>query len=372
MAVAASKGEQQPETPPRVGARPSGAKRGRPPKPRGELAPALAKVREQFLAYLRIECGMLPATLDAYGRDLLDLLLELPVDRSTPLEGLTPSALATHMAGLRKHRGLEATSAARHLATLRVFCRWAVARGFLAEDPTGIVDAPSRWRKLPGVLSPKQMKALVELPGQLAEAQPGVARRPPAGERRTSETARRPDGAEGGRAKQPSLHVRDRAILELMYASGLRATELCTLSLGDYNPTLGVVRVVGKGAKVRLVPMGEPAQQALETYLKLCRPGLRMPDARDKQRVFLSRSGRPLERVALWKIVKHWARLAGLPAAHPHTLRHSFATHLLSGGADLRIVQEFLGHADIATTQIYTHVTRDALKATHKKHHPRA
>jgi integrase/recombinase XerD len=138
------------------------------------------------------------------------------------------------------------------------------------------------------------------------------------------------------------------------------------------HPSLGALRVTGKGNKQRLVPMGTPARQALDEYLADCRPGLVRPGGKDKGRVLLSRTGRPLERVAVWQIVQKNARAAGLRSVHPHTLRHSFATHLLIGGADLRVVQELLGHADIATTQIYTHVDRSRLKSVHMKHHPRA
>jgi integrase/recombinase XerD len=228
---------------------------------------------------------------------------------------------------------------------VRVFCRWLHARGLVAEDPSQILERPTRWKKLPGVLSPKQLKALIESP--------------------------RPEAARKDGPEQPPLWLRDRAMLELMYASGLRASEVGALGLTDLHDTLGVVRVTGKGNKQRLVPVGKPAQNAIRAYMSECRVVLVRPDGRDKGRLLLSRSGRPLERVAVWQIVKRHAATAGLRDVHPHMLRHSFATHLLAGGADLRVVQELLGHADISTTQIYTHVDRSRLRDVHRKHHPR-
>ncbi|MCA9290540.1 MAG: tyrosine-type recombinase/integrase, partial [Phycisphaerales bacterium] len=199
-------------------------------------------------------------------------------------------------------------------------------------------ETPTRWKRLPGVLTPKQMRDLLEAPN--------------------------PDA---GR-----LWLRDRTMLELMYAAGLRASEVGVLALRDHNDTLNVLRVTGKGRKQRLVPIGRPAQAWTRRYLEELRPHLaRFDDGRDDQRLLLSHTGRPLERVAVWQIVRRNARLAGIRDVHPHRLRHSFATHLLAGGADLRVVQELLGHADIATTQIYTHVDRSRLREVVRKHHPR-
>jgi integrase/recombinase XerD len=166
------------------------------------------------------------------------------------------------------------------------------------------------------------------------------------------------------------LFSRDVAILELLYASGLRASELCDLKLRDANLQVGCVRVLGKGMKERIVPMGRAAAEAAGRYLAECRPRL---DRRASDRLFLSRTGKPLDRVALWLLVERYGRKSGLlKSVSPHTLRHCFATHLIGGGADLRVVQELLGHSDIATTQIYTHVDQDRLRAVHQKFHPRA
>jgi integrase/recombinase XerD len=251
---------------------------------------------------------------------------------------VTPQQLADHVRWLRRERELDPRSIARHLATIRVFFRFLLANGRIEQDPTGLLETPTRWKRLPGVLSPKQMKALLASP--------------------TPETGR--------------LWIRDKAMLELMYAAGLRASEVGALGMRDYNATLGVVLVTGKGGKQRLVPVGQPAREVVDRYLKDLRPQLaRFPDQRDRERLLLSNTGRPLERVAVWQIVRRCALRAGLKDVHPHMLRHSFATHLLAGGADLRVVQELLGHSDIATTQIYTHVDRSRLREVVKAHHPR-
>ena len=322
------------------------------------IDPAWKGVRRSFTGYLSVECGLAPATLTAYGRDLRELLIDLTAAGVTEPGGITPGHLTSHVARLSKTDGLSGTTVARHLATIRVFFRWLRARGMVEGDPTEILLTPTRWKKVPGVLTPGQMRRLVE-------------------------AAAEPDGpaARSGAVSAVPLWLRDRAILELMYSSGLRASEVGAVELNGVLDTLGVLRVLGKGSKQRLVPMGEPAQEWLGRYLDECRPVLarRAADAGakrgqapgDKGRVFLTKTGRPIERVRVWQLVKKYAARAGLHDVHPHTLRHSFATHLLAGGADLRVVQELLGHADITTTQIYTHVDRSQLKRVHEKFHPR-
>lgn len=299
--------------------------------------PFAPQVRE-FLTYLKVEAGLAAATLQAYGldlRDATDFFEHLHLDHPRQV---TANHLAEHVRFLRRERNLEPTSIARHLATLRVFFRFLLANRHIDDDPTRLLETPTRWKRLPGVLSLKQMRQLI------AAAD-----------------------AESGR-----LWLRDRAMLELMYAAGLRASEVGALRLNDYNPTLGVLMVTGKGSKQRLVPIGAPAQDCVQHYLNQLRPDLcRFGDGRDDRRLLLSNTGRPLERVAVWQIVRRLARRAGLRNVHPHMLRHSFATHLLAGGADLRVVQELLGHADISTTQIYTHVDRSRLREVVRKHHPR-
>jgi integrase/recombinase XerD len=247
-------------------------------------------------------------------------------------------SLSEHLQRLHRERGYEATTVARHLASLRVYFRYLHANRKVPSDPSRLIERPTRWRHVPGILSPTQMRALVSAPS--------------------------PEHGE--------LWSRDRALLELMWAAGLRASEVGALKVNDYNDTLCMLVVSGKGSKQRVVPIGTPAQECVRRYLEECRPHLaRHKDGRDEFRLLLSFSGRPLERVAVWYIVKKYARIAQLRNVHPHTLRHSFATHLVRGGADLRVVQELLGHSDIGTTQIYTHVDRSALREVVRKHHPR-
>ncbi len=292
----------------------------------------------EFLTWLRVEAGLAPATLEAYGRDLRDMVDDLQGQGVGDVGAARPEHLAEHLRGLHKHRGLQASSIARHLASLRVFFRFLLANQRVGEDPTRLLESPTRWKRLPGVLSPVKMKKLLATPAP-----------------------------EHGR-----LWLRDKAMLELMYAAGLRASEVATLAVEDYNQTVSVLLVTGKGRKQRLVPVGRPAREWTDRYLDELRPRIgRWRDGRDGSRLLLSHTGRPLERVAVWQIVRRNAQLAGLGDIHPHQLRHSFATHLLAGGADLRVVQELLGHADITTTQIYTHVDRSQLAEVIRKHHPR-
>ncbi len=317
----------------------------RAPKPKPVAPPTpLDRAAEAFHGYLRVECGMSAATLEAYARDLRDLIDDLRPRAVTSPDDIRPTHLSEHLARLRSERNMEGSSVARHLATIKVFFRWLHAEGRIPENPADLLEQPTRWKKLPGVLSPKQMSALINAPQPL------------------------PDDT------GPPLWLRDRAMLELMYGCGLRATEVARLEVRDILPTLGVASVIGKGDKQRMTPMGKPALGAIQCYLDECRPRLlgEGGEGKSKGRLLLSRTGRPLERVAVWQLVKKHAAAAGLRDVHPHMLRHSFATHLLMGGADLRVVQELLGHADIGTTQIYTHVDQRRLREVMKNHHPRA
>ncbi|HED52952.1 MAG TPA: tyrosine recombinase XerD [Phycisphaerales bacterium] len=304
----------------------------------------LDAARRSFEIFLRVECGLRPNSLDAYHRDITEALAFFTEAGITKPDQITPRLLSDHLQHLSANRGLAGSSVVRHLATIRVFCRWLHAMGLIEDNPADILDRPSSWQKLPGVLSPSQMRRLLDAPREPDDPKPSA----------------------------PPLWIRDRAILELMYASGLRASEVGAVGLNDFIPDTGLIKITGKGDKQRLVPVGRPAMDAVQTYLNLCRPMLLMAADSPTDRLFLSRTGRPLERVALWQIVKKYAKIAGLSDVHPHTLRHSFATHLLSGGADLRVVQDLLGHADIATTQIYTHVDSDRLRTIHRQFHPRA
>lgn len=286
-----------------------------------------------FLLYLASERGLADNTLQAYRRDLED------TDDYLRTQGRNiGTATADQFRGYlqsQSRRRRSTKTVARRLAAIRVFLKYQMIEG---RDTSAILqqlERPKPERDLPHVLSRAQVNRLIGAPDP---ASPYFAR--------------------------------DVAILELLYASGVRASELCDLKLRDVNLSVGCVRVLGKGRKERLVPLGSAAVQAIERYLSDER-GAR--DRRSSDRLFLSRSGRPLERVALWMLVDKYARRAELHnhGVSPHTLRHCFATHLLGGGADVRVVQELLGHSDVTTTQIYTHVDGDRLRAMHKKYHPR-
>lgn len=310
-----------------------------------------------FMSYLRVECGVSRNTLLAYAADVRDLMTFLTRDidpAKVDLSAVTPRDLQTHVQALRSERKLSGTSVTRHLATMRVFFKFLHSNGKIEKNPTDALDPPARGRKLPTVLSASDAARLVEItraPRVAIEAKPNSSK-PTTGDKL-------------------QLHLRDRALLELLYACGLRASEVATLRVEDIKTSQGIIHVIGKGDKQRIVPIAKAAQRAITIYLQACRPGLDRGEALSKGCLLLSRTGRPLERMSVWNIVKAAAKQAGLAKVYPHVLRHSFATHLLGGGADLRVVQELLGHADIATTQIYTHVDRTHLKKVHTQFHPR-
>jgi integrase/recombinase XerD len=301
-------------------------------------APGLDRAVDSFMTFARVEAGLAASTLEAYARDLAVMSAFL-VEKGVGEPGdVTVDHLAQHMRHLSRDRGLDARSIVRHLATMRVFFRFLHANLRIEKDPARLLERPTTWKKLPGTLTPGQMKRLVETPCP----------------------------------EHGPLWLRDRAMLELMYAAGLRASEVGTLKVNDYSKDLGIVKVIGKGNKHRIVPIGEPAIAAVDRYLAELRPHLaRFNDGRDGFRLLLSNTGRPVERVAVWQIVRRHALNAGIRDVHPHLLRHSFATHLVAGGADLRVVQELLGHSDIGTTQVYTHVDRSHLRDTLAAFHPR-
>lgn len=291
-----------------------------------------------FFTFARVEAGLSPATIEAYSRDLGDMCAHLASCGVEDPKKVGVQHVAEHLKHLSREKGLDPASIVRHLATIRVFFRFLHANHRITRDPARLLERPTRWRRVPNALSPSQMRKLVEAPS--------------------------PDHG--------PLWLRDRAMLELMYAAGLRASEVGALKVNDLNETLACLTVTGKGQKQRVVPIGTPALRWTLKYLRELRPTLaRSPGGRDRFRLLLSFSGRPLERVAVWQIVRRNALAAGLRGVHPHALRHSFATHLVGGGADLRVVQELLGHADIGTTQIYTHVDRSRLRSVLEKFHPR-
>lgn len=296
---------------------------------------ALPEVRA-FLLYLASERGLADNTIHAYRRDLEDMEDHF---RSAHAQGrnLTSADGDDFRRYLQSQsrKGQSTKTVARRIAAIRVFLRFLEGEGHDKSDTLAELERPKPERDLPKVLSRAQVNQLIATPDP-----------------------------------KSMLFARDVAILELLYASGLRASELCDLKLRDLNLQVGAVRVFGKGSKERVVPVGRAACEAIGRYLTDCRPRL---EKGPSELLFLSRTGKPLDRVALWMLVERYARKSGLlKKIGPHVLRHCFATHLIGGGADLRVVQELLGHADIATTQIYTHVDQDRLKSVHKRFHPRA
>jgi len=292
-----------------------------------------AAVRD-FLEYLRVECGSARNTALAYGRDLGALEAFL-AGRRRAVETARGTDLADFLIAEHK-RGLAAASLARRMAAIRMLYRFLVSEGRVARDPAGILERPHLGRRLPTVLTPGEVERLLAAP-------------------------------EG----DAPLAVRDRAALELLYAAGARASELAALPVGAVNLSIGYARLLGKGGKERIVPVGGPALRAIERYLAEARPllaGASAPDA-----LFLSRGGRALTRDAVWRLVARAAKKAGLTKrVYPHALRHAFATHLVTGGAHLRAVQEMLGHADVSTTEVYTHLDIRHLREVYDKYHPRA
>ncbi|HSW30045.1 MAG TPA: site-specific tyrosine recombinase XerD [Longimicrobiales bacterium] len=291
---------------------------------------------EQFQDYLTFERGLSDRTLAAYARDLTRWARFLEAQGVTSPGAVTPGHLRDWVFSLKEAR-LAPTSIRRAQSAVRTYYAFLLGEGSVTADPTERLESPKLGRRLPDFLTRDEVSDLLDAPD--------------------------PEAA---------LHWRDRAILELLYATGMRVSELAELPLSALDLDEGFLTVFGKGGKERLVPVGAPALRALGRYLREVRPSLDHARGRGKSRVFLNARGAPLSRVAVWALVKESARRAGIKRkVSPHTLRHTFATHLLEGGADLAAVQELLGHADIATTQIYTHVDREYLREVHRRYHPR-
>lgn len=289
----------------------------------------------EFLTYLSVERGLAKNTLLSYRQDLTQLQAYLQRQHET-LDGATRDTLTQFMLAQRR-RNLSATSVARQLAAMRMLYRYVVSQRYRRDDPTSVLTSPKLWQRLPDALGLPDIERLL----------------------RAAHT-------------KDWRGVRDTAWLELLYATGLRVSELVHLQLNDVNLDVGFVRCVGKGGKERVVPIGRAAAEALRRYLATARPRL-VRRAPQEQGVFLGTHGRTLSRQMIFLLLKRYARLAGVTKhLSPHVLRHSFATHLLERGADLRSLQEMLGHADIATTQRYTHVDKSRLKRIHDTYHPRA
>jgi len=287
-----------------------------------------------FLSYLRVEKGLSDNTIQSYRRDMLKFV-EFLDKKNIDTAKIRRTDVVEFMASLYKRR-LDSRSVARHLVTIRHFFRFALLEGFVKEDPAATIESPKFRQSLPYFLSLEEVERLL--------AQPDVS---------------------------SAIGLRDKAIIELMYSTGIRVSELTGIRMGDLQMEAGCLRCTGKGNKERLVPVGKKALAVVEAYMKKSRPEL-LKDGASPQ-LFLNQRGRPMDRITIWKIMGQYGRKAKLRKhLKPHTLRHSFATHLLDRGADLRSVQMMLGHSDISTTQIYTHVVEERLKQVYKAHHPRA
>lgn len=290
---------------------------------------------QEFLNYIAVERGLARNTCEAYRRDLRQFAARLSGQGNLALDQIEPIILVEYLHYLQT-LGLQAASVTRKLAALRSFFQYLVRERQLKKDPSATLDSMKIPRKLPKALSEADVKKLLEQPG----------------------------------ASKPA-DLRDRAMLEVMYASGVRVSELISLKISDINREMGYLRCFGKGSKERIVPMGLVALDAVEDYLNRARPKLARRFSGEI--LFLNHLGRKLSRQGFWQIIQAAARRVGIETTvTPHMLRHSFATHLLDHGADLRSVQEMLGHADISTTQIYTHVSRRRIREVYDKAHPRA
>lgn len=300
-----------------------------------DVAPERAFSLERFRDYLALEAGNSAHTVENYLRDIRRLAAYAGAQGGRRPEDVTAAQLREFVYAL-KDLGLAPATIRRQISAIRSYYRFLVGEGHAARDPSERLESPRLWRKLPAVLSVAEVERLLAAPN----------------------------------TDEP-LAIRDRALLEFAYATGARVSEFIGLRVQDVLYEDGLARIFGKGAKERLVPVGRRALGALALYVREIRP--RFDKGKGKGTLFLNARGTPLSRVGAWTIIKRAARQAGIAKrVTPHTLRHTFATHLLEGGADLRAVQEMLGHADLATTQLYTHLDREYLRTVHKSYHPRA
>jgi integrase/recombinase XerD len=287
-----------------------------------------------YFDHLLIEKGVADNTLEAYRRDLKRYVSFLEQKGLTDVRSVIPKTVIEFLVQI-KGEGLSANSMNRSLAALRGFYKFLLQEKAVEESPLANIELAKVWMRLPDTVSPEEMNLILSQPGD-----------------------------------QTPAALRDTAMLELLYATGLRVSELISLTMNSINWQVGFLIVMGKGSKERVVPIGKTAYDCVRRYVDEARP--RLLKSKTTEVLFLNRFGGALSRQGLWKIIVHYAQKAGLQKnVHPHTFRHSFASHLLEGGADLRAVQVMLGHADISTTQIYTHVTRERLKEIHRKYHPR-
>ncbi|MEI6421350.1 MAG: site-specific tyrosine recombinase XerD [Lentisphaerota bacterium] len=299
----------------------------------------MENVLEHFSGYLTLEKGLSGNSISAYRTDLRDFIRFLREKGRNDFNDIVRNDIQDFLSEC-KQRGLESASLARRLVSVKMLFRYMFQEKLIKNDITDVMDSPKLWRLLPDMLSPPEVdKLLMAFPATAKDA----------------------------------LTFRNRTILEVMYSCGLRVSETADLKLGGLHFDQGIIRVIGKGDKERIIPIGKPAMNLLTRYISEMRPLLLAKGAPSEPMVFVSYRGQPLDRERIWAIVKEATKIAGIAKSiHPHTLRHSFASHLLENGADLRIIQEMLGHADISTTQIYTHVDQKKLIRVHKQFHPRA
>lgn len=285
---------------------------------------------ERFLNYLTVEKGLAPNTLEAYRRDILKFRNHLE-ENGKKITGFKRDDLVSFIDD-RRNAGNQASTLARHIASLRGFCKFLLIEGIIKEDPIENLATPKGWKRIPKIIGIEEVSTLLNTP---------------AGQQ---------------------LSLRDRAMLETIYSSGLRASEVVNMKMGDINFEGGFLTIKGKGSKERVIPINEAAMETITNYIEESRPQLLKK--RTSEYLFLAKGGKPMTRQRLWQLIKKYS--AGLSIEiSPHTLRHCFASHLLDGGADLRALQKMLGHTDISTTQIYTKVTPERLRKIHKEHHPR-
>lgn len=290
---------------------------------------------DTYIDYLVVEAGLSPNSVLAYGRDLISFANFARTRKVLDIDDLRPQAVYAYMKHLSKVGRAEA-SINRALVAVKMFLRFLHGNGKMTEDFTAMLEGPKLWQKLPNIAGKELIMKLLQAP-----------------------------------CEDDKYYLRDRTLLEILYATGCRASEAANLKVKDVNLKVGFLRCFGKGSKERIVPLCSSAMEVTGQYIAQLRPQLEKPISKDF--LLLSRTARPLSRIDIWRIMKKYALRAALPPGITvHTLRHCFATHLLSGGADLRSVQEMLGHVNISTTQIYTHVDNERLKSIHKKFHPRA
>jgi integrase/recombinase XerD len=290
-------------------------------------------VLEDFISYLKLERGVSSNTVSSYASDLNKFFIYLDKEKISDIAKVKKDDISNFLWDERE-KGSQSSTMARRLIAIKVFFKYILREGYINKDIASYLETPRIWKKLPDALSIDEVAKLLD----------------------TVKT-------------RDKITIRDKALLELLYATGMRISELVNLKLTDLNLEVGFIRCFGKGGKERIVPVGSKAKNALKKYIEKSRFEL---SKKTNPYLFLNRFGKKLSRQTCWKLIKKYTKLAGIKKeVSPHTLRHSFATHLLERGADLRIVQELLGHANISTTQIYTHIDKERLKQIHKKFHPR-